>query len=486
MSVKRHTAYNVAGAVVPLLATFITLPMYLRAIGEERYGVLIILWTLLGYFGLFDLGLGRAVTNRIAAFKDRTAGEREEVFWTALVMNLALGCAGAVVLWGAGAIVFRHFIDIPGALTVEVYAALPWMVMAFPLLLASSVMRGALMGREEFLAHNVVAIGTGLLIQVVPLVVALTIGPALPALVIAVVGVRVLSGLSQFGLCVRQLPIGLRPRVARAHVRPLFGFGGWVTVTSIVGPLLTTLDRVVIGGVAGVKAVTYYTVPFSLASRISIIPGSLSSALFPRFSSLSATERDALLGTAVRSLAVVITPLVVAGMLIMEPFLTWWVGAEFASQSAPVGEILVIGIWANCLAYIPFGMIQGKGRPDLSAKFHLAELLPYLLVLWLALEWKGAVGAAIAWSLRVWADAALMFWASGFRDTKLFLRGGGALAGAGAAVTLTSGTEWHGLAIRAALILITSGFALWVAPDHLKRWLNRAFGRSRQIPAART
>ena len=477
MSIKRHTAYNVAGAVVPLLATFITLPIYLRTIGEERYGVLIILWTLLGYFGLFDLGLGRAVTNRIAAFRERTVGEREEVFWTALLMNVALGTVGALVLWGVGAVVFEHLVDVPGTLMQEVEAALPWMVLAFPLLLASSVMSGALMGRDEFLAQNAVAIVTGLLIQVVPLVVALVVGPALPALVIAVLGVRVFGGFTLFGLCLRQLPIGLRPRLSRTHVRPLFGFGGWVTVTSIVSPLLTTLDRVIIGAVAGVKAVTYYTVPFSLASRISILPGSLSSALFPLFSSLDTVERDALLGTAVRSLVVVITPLVVAGMLIMEPFLTVWVGTDFAAQAAPVGEIIVIGLWANCLAYIPFAMIQGQGRPDVVAKIHMAELLPYLAVLWMALEWKGAVGAAMAWSLRVWVDAAFMFWASGFREGRGLFVGGMALAVTTAGTLLTPGTEWQGLLLRGLIFLSVIGGAWWTAPAQVKMLVHRVLGR---------
>lgn len=477
MSVKRHTAYNVAGAAVPLLVTFVTLPVYLRTVGEERYGVLVILLTLLGYFGLFDLGLGRAVTNRIAAFRSRTAEEREEVFWTALLMNLALGGIGALALWGAGAVVFQYVVEAPGALATEVQAALPWMVLAFPMLLVASVMSGALMGREEFLAQNAVGIGAGILIQVVPLVVALNVGAALPALVVAVIGVRVLSVAALFGLCVRQLPVRLKPRWARAQVRPLFGFGGWVTVTSIVGPLLSTLDRVIIGAVAGAKAVTYYTVPYSIASRITIIPGSLSSALFPRFSSLGTKERDVLLDTAVRSLVVVLTPLVIGGMLIMEPFLTWWVGSEFAAKAAPVGEILVIGLWANCLAYIPLSMLQGRGRPDLVAKIHLAELLPYLALLWLALEWKGAIGAALAWSLRVWVDAALLFGATSFRNPRMLVTGMAILAAAVSAAALTPAIGWFGLALRTVVVLTVAIWAWLSAPEQVKKMLTRFIHR---------
>ena len=468
MSVKRHTSYNIAGAIIPTVATLATVPTYLLLIGEDRYGVLIVLWTLLGYFGLFDLGLGRAVTHRVAAFKDRTALEREEVFWTAILLNLGLGCIGAVVLWISATFILGRFADVSGGLFGEVYAALPWIVLALPLLLVFSVMSAALMGREEFLAQNVVGIGTGLLIQVFPLVVAIHVGPALLGLVLAVLGARVLGGVALFGLCVRQFPVSLRPKISRSHVRPLFVFGGWVTVTSIVGPLLSTLDRVVIGAVAGAKAVTYYTVPFSLVSRISILPSSLSSALFPRFSSQDESDREDLFKVSLDILIVTVTPLVVVGMLVMEPFLLWWLGSAFAVRAAPVGEILVIGVWANCFATLPFSVLQGQGRPDLVAKIHFAELLPYLVLLWVALQWKGAVGAAVAWTLRVWVDMALLFWASHVRSVRPFIAGFALVAVAAAVTASTSGAAWQGLALRAFVVTFAFVWAWWVSPPTLK------------------
>lgn len=473
MSIRRHTAYNLAGTVIPTLGTFLTLPAYLRLIGEERYGVLVIVWTVLGYFGLFDLGLGVAVTNRIAALKDGTAEEREEVFWTALLLNLVLGCVGALLLWGVGVVLFQRLIDAPGPLAAEAYAALPWMMLAFPLLLTTSVMGGALMGREEFLAQNVVGVATGLLIQVAPLAVAWRMGPSLPALVVAVLAVRVLGSAALFALCVRQLPVGLRPRPAWGHARALFSFGGWVAVTGIVGPLLSTLDRVIIGAVAGARAVTYYTVPFNLATRISILPGSLSSALFPRFSSAGPAEADALSAQSIRTLVVVLTPLIVLGLFIMEPVLHVWVGAAFAVQAAPVGEILAVGVWANCLAITPYTVLQAEGRPDLVAKFHVAELVPYLLLLWAGLAWWGVVGAALAWSVRVWADALLLFGASRIRYRGVMVGGLVALGAAVACVMLTSGITGPGLAVRAGVTLVVSAWAWTEAPENVRGLLRR-------------
>lgn len=86
---------------------------------------------------------------------------------------------------------------------------------------------------------------------------------------------------------------------------------------------------------------------------------------------------------------------------------------EFAHHARGVAEIILAGLWLNCLAYIPFGFLQAQGRPDLVAKLHLLELAPFVLILWLLLMLGGIQGAAIAWSLRVAVDALLLFYVAG-------------------------------------------------------------------------
>src|SRR5262249_2132174 len=86
-----------------------------------------------------------------------------------------------------------------------------------------------------------------------------------------------------------------------------------------------------------------------------------------------------------------------------------WVGAAFAQNSTVVLRYLAAGIFVNCLAQIPASLVQGTGRPDLVAKLQAAELPLYLAGLYWATLHYGLSGAAIAWSLRVIFDAAILF-----------------------------------------------------------------------------
>ena len=151
MSLSRNASYNLVGALLPLFLSLVTVPLYLRLVGIERYGVLQIAWLLLGYFGLFDLGLGRATAFRIAALRNAPASARAETFWSALVVNLAMGCVGGGILWLVGRYALIDHAHVSAALRPELVAAIPLLALGVPIATVTGVLSGALQGRERFL-----------------------------------------------------------------------------------------------------------------------------------------------------------------------------------------------------------------------------------------------------------------------------------------------------------------------------------------------
>lgn len=412
MSIRRNTFFNLAGSLSLAAVSLATVPLFLHQIGDVRYGVLAIVLLLLGYFSFFDLGLARATANRIARLRDATEAERESVFWTALGLNAAFGMVGGVVLYGVAGFALAHFFKMPGVLRGEVLSTLPWLAAAVPLATVSGVLVGALEGRERFGMVNLLEVFGSILFQVVPLAVAYLHGPELTGLIPAAVLARAFSLIPFVVAVVHVVPLRGRGGPRRRLVRPLLGYGGWVTVTSMATPILDTADRLLIGGVLGAAAVAYYTVPAELSGRFRMLPGALARSLFPRMSALGGAEANRQAASSLSVLAAVITPVIVLGILVMKPFLGVWVGTEFALRAAPVGELILVGIWINSLALLPYTQLQAQGRPDLVAKFHALELLPFIAVLWVAVSALGLPGAALAFTLRATVDALLLFWAS--------------------------------------------------------------------------
>jgi O-antigen/teichoic acid export membrane protein len=192
----------------------------------------------------------------------------------------------------------------------------------------------------------------------------------------------------------------------------LLNFGGWMTVTNIVGPLMVYLDRFLIGAMLSMTAVAYYVTPYEVVTRLWIIPGALMGVLFPAFAAALVQDRTRaarLFDRAVNYIFVSLFPVILIIVTFAREGLTLWIGSEFASNSSLVLQLLAIGVFINSLAFVPFGLVQSAGRPDLTAKLHLIELPFYLLILWWLLSAYGIIGAAIAWILRVAVDATVLF-----------------------------------------------------------------------------
>ncbi len=409
MNIRRGSAFNLLGRAVPLIIALIVIPIYLRAIGEARYGVLAIVWLFTGYFGVFDLGLARASAFHLSRQHQETVQTRATTFWTALWLNIGLGIIGAGVVYFVAGAVFSNFFHMPEALRKNVLDSLLWIAAALPLTTMSGVLMGAMEAREQFGYMNVVSVLNNAGTQLVPLLVALFISPSLLWLIPSVVLTRIVGLGVLFAVVWKILPITFPPAFHRARARELLSYGGWISVSNMVAPILVTIDRILIGAMLSAQAVTYYTVPFNLAARLSIVPTALTTSLFPRFSRVESADGLELAGRGLTVLLAVTTVLAVTGIMCLPWFLQWWISPGFAEKAATVGIVLLFGTWVNGLAYVPYSLLQGQNKPDVTAKLHLVELPFFLLGLVAGIHWFGLLGAALAWMLRVTVDGFLMF-----------------------------------------------------------------------------
>ena len=409
-SVGRNAGYNLAGAAIPLVLSLVTVPIYLKLVGPDRYGVLAIAWLMLGYLGLFDLGLGRATAFRIAALRDAPAEERASTLWSAIVVNLGMGLIGALIMWAAADWFFTHIFKVDAAIRPEIIAGVPFLALTVPVATMTGVMTGALQGREQFLRTNSISVTSTILFQLFPLGVAWLYGPYLPQLLLAALAARVVAIAILWVLCHGELTRGHPVRVEKARVKELLSFGGWVSVTSFVGAMLVVTDRFLIGAVLGAVAVTLYSIPFQLAQRIAIVPSSLTTALFPRLSAAPPEEQTRLGALAFKTIAALVTLPVLGGVLLIGPFLELWVGSEIGGEAAPVGRLLLIGFWINAFALVPFTRLQASGRPDRVALILLAQVPFYLAGLVAAMKLYGIVGCALMFVIRCFVDLLLLSW----------------------------------------------------------------------------
>ena len=410
---RRNFVFNLIYPMMRLAVSIVTVPIYIHHVGDARYGVISIVWILLGYFGFLDLGLSRASTNALSKLRDAAQPDRARVLLTTIILNFCFGLVGTVLIYFVGGYLFQHVLSVPDALKPEVEGALPWIACLFPMALVSGAAMGALESRERFLTANLFQMFSMILSQIAPVIMAVFVSPSLAVVIPTVAIAQALNTMIQLGYIYRlEGPISFKA-FDPTEARKLLGYGGWVTVSSLISPLLVSADQFLIGSLIGVAGVAHYAVPMNLVSRTQTFPGALARTFFPRMSVLSEDAARELGARALESLGYGYAAICAPAIVISPVFFRYWIGHDFAQIAAPVAQILFIGAWINGLAFVSFTLIQGQGRPDLTGKLHFAEIFPFLGILWLLTSALGLNGAAIAWSLRSAVDAFAMFWAAG-------------------------------------------------------------------------
>jgi len=444
--VLRNGSINFAGAVAPLLIGVVAMPAIVRGLGVDRFGILSFAWAILGYFTLFDLGLGRATTMFAASMvgSGRTA-ELPRLAWTSLVLSVALGLVGTTVLAVLTPALVGRLLHLGPDLAVQTSLVFLLVAATLPAVLVSNTLRGVLEAHQRFGLVNMVTIPTSAAMFVLP-VVGVAVGFELPGIVALLAASRVAAAVAFLCLCLVVVPAmrGER-RVDRRIARPLLAYGGWVTLSNMVGSSLTYLDRFAIGAVLTSAAVGYYTAPYDTVTRLWVIPSSIVNALFPAVSASAARGEHAtvknLAGPSMKYLLLAVGPVAVVLIVWAPEILTIWLGADFARHSALVFRLLAAGVLINCVAFVPFSVLQAIGRADLPPKLYVVELVLYVPLLFVLLTRFGIAGAAAAWTTRVAIDCVAMSAACGAAFPMFWesLRSHRVLGAAAAVVTVGTG-----------------------------------------------
>ena len=418
LGLVRNTGWNLVGQIAPLVVAVFTIPGLLRNLGAERFGILAIAWTVFAYFGLFDFGLGRALTQSAAErMGTDKSSEIVPLMWTALTLMSAFGIVGGIVAAIGSPYTMFHVFQVPPALRSESVLACRIFSLSLPFVVATTGLSGILGAVQRFDVLNQLRVPQGVFTYLAPWLVSV-FSPKLPLVMAVLLFGRVLFCVLHFAFCFRVIPELTKGfAIERRFVKSLLHFGGWVTVSNIVGPVMTYFDRFFIGAWVSVAAVAYYATPHEAVNRVFIIPAAITSALFPAVSGASrgkSHESMRLFARAIDLTAAVLFPIVAVTVLFANEGLTLWLGSDFAAHSFRILQFLAIGVLINGLAQSSFTLVQGTGRADLTAKFQLLELPIYVVSLRYLIIWAGLEGAAIAWALRVFLDMLLLFAATAY------------------------------------------------------------------------
>ena len=407
LTVAKSAFWNIAGRAGPMLVAFAATPFLIADLGPTRWGLFALALSLIGIFGIFDFGIGRALTKLLA---ERLAlGEVEDaaaLTRTGLVLLTLLGIAGAAVLAGLARLWVEHGLSVGAAEHDEVLHAVYVLCLAVPFVILNAALWGVIAAFQKFKVANLVNMPILAFYYVGPLLV-LRVVDSLVAVMAVLVVCRIVMTVCYWRICVAEMPSLVGAKADWRHARALGKLGGWMTVSNLAWPLLTYVDRFLVASVLSAAAAGYYATPSDLLGRMSLVSVAVMSTAFPAMAASFRVDPAQAATLVRRSILAIAGLLFIPGLVATaysHEILALWVGAGFATHAAPVMQWLAIAVILGAVDSVVSGFIDSIGRPDVNAKFSIAEFILYVPVLFVLLRTFGIEGAAVAWSLRIGGD----------------------------------------------------------------------------------
>lgn len=408
-SLLKDTFFNLCGSIVPALVAIPALGYAARELNTALFGMTMLILAVVGYASIFDAGLGKAVVRHISIYRDKKSNHGK-ILGTGLIFVLISGGGACLIVFSSARVLALSVFNVEQSYLSACVQGIQIGAFCIPSFLAGLVLQSYLEGVQEFRSFNVYRAMSGILSYLFP-VIALALFGTFQMYIVGLLAARMTSLFLIISIVSHRLPIS-QWRFSFRIMKELFRFGSWLTVTNIISPFMVYMDRFIIAKLTGPQSVAFYTAPGELVNRMSILPVSISRAVFPRlaatqfaFFTAKSTQKTAYL-----FMLLFITPIVLFGFIFSPILITAWLGESYANAPVDIFRILLIGFLFNSIALIPYSNLQANGLSSLTAKIHLVEVLPYFAILVAAVKFYDIVGASVIWSIRMFFDMLIMLY----------------------------------------------------------------------------
>lgn len=404
-NIKKNLAANFAGSFWITLMNLAFIPLYMKFLGVESYGLIGIFSTIQAVSGILDMGLSATITREMARLSALPGKGREMrdlvrsievIYW-----SVALGIALAVCLLAP--LIAKHWLNASKLSPEQIRAALMLMGAAVAFQWPSALYSGGLTGLQSQILLNAVNMVMNTLRGLGAVLVLWLVSATIEAFFCWQIFVYSANTLVLACYLWRRLP----PAVERASFRREMLAGVWkfaagMTGISVVATVLTQMDKVILSRLLPLEVFGYYTLAGVIATSLYRVIGPVFSAVYPRFVQLVAVDDQAglrvLYHKSCQLMSVLILPVTATIACFSYQVLLLWTRNETTAENCwVIVSVLITGTAMNGLMNVPYALQLANGWTRLALCTNIIAIVLLVPAIILMANRYGAVGGASAW-----------------------------------------------------------------------------------------
>lgn len=402
---KRNLVANYLGQGWSAVMGLAFIPLYIKYLGMEAYGLIGLFAVLQAWLTLLDAGMTPTLNREMARF---SAGARSPQSIHDLLRSLELFCLALAALialgvWGVSGYVASHWLKAAQIPPETISRAISIMGLVVALRFCESIYAGSLIGLQRQVRYNSTYSILATLRHGGAVAVLAWYSSTIEAFFVWHAAMSLLTVTVLTVSVHRLLPKAPSPaKFSRDTVAGIWKFAGSMTGITFLGLLLTQVDKILLSRLLPLELFGYYTLAATVAGALYLIIAPIAQALYPHMVELSIGQEEARLVALYHQGAQLVTVLTAPAALLLVFFaggviFAWSGDARLAENTAPILSVLALGTFLNGLMWMPYQFRLAHGWTSLTLKVNtVAVLIIIPAILWLVPRY-GSVGAAWIW-----------------------------------------------------------------------------------------
>lgn len=406
MALKRNFSVSLFGSIWSALLGLAVVPLYIKYLGTEAYGLIGFFATTQALLQLLDLGLSPTINREVARCSaTNLMQEARSLLHTLSVVYWGMALVIGLVIVLIAPLIANHWLQARALPIPTITQALMLMGLVVACRWPVGLYMGALMGMQRVALSSIINTAFGTLSSLGTVVVLILVSPTIKAfffwqacvavcyaIVMHFVAWRIVEGQHE------------KHHFSLADLKRVWKFSAGMSAVSVTGIILMQTDKLLLSKLLSLSDFGRYTLAAVVANSLYILLTPLFNSIYPRMSALVASNETEklikLYKNGTRLFLGALFPIAIVTAVFSENLLYLWTGnQELAASSSPVVSMFLIGTALNGVMHFPYALQLAYGETKLPIKINLALIaiaVPTIIVLG---KTYGAVGGATSWAI---------------------------------------------------------------------------------------
>jgi O-antigen/teichoic acid export membrane protein len=405
MSVQKNVISNYIGRAILTILSIVFIPIYIKYLGIEAYGLIGIYTILTSMMMLVDVGMGQTIVREVARYTSKSISfeEIKDTLKTFQYIYFSIGFIALIGIYIFSNVIVIKWLNIENLSFEDAVGAIKLMSFMVFISWLSILYRNAIIGLQHQVWLNVSDVFFAVISKMGVILVLAYISSSIVEFLSYQLIILVIQLIVMYFKLKKVLPQnGYKSKISINVIKRLWKFASGVAVTTLFGTLIAQADKVILSTFLSLKTFGLYTVASVVGKSLGNVISPITLAIRPRLTIIyeQGNEKELIefYHKSAQLMSIMSFPIGVVLVLFSKDILWIWTGdMELVNEIWLIVSLLVVGTLLNGMMHVPYSLQLSSGWSSLAAKSNIVLFFTTVPILIIGIKEYGMIAAPIVW-----------------------------------------------------------------------------------------